>query len=244
MSTSAVSQFSIYNFFSVLLPGVVLLIGFYPLLPARIGTPTAGAIIPLLALGFVFGQFIHIVSVGIERFLDVTSHRDMLQRQLRRPTILSEDTMELFHSTCKEKLSMAGLSDDRVVDSADEKLMDSLYVSVRAYVDFDARGRSQIFQAIYAFCRSIYFAAGLLGSVYVVYSIIVAFGLDLTPSSFGLFPYRPRVAALGFTPAMILNFSLFVTSLTFIAFKKAKDGYREYFLQYLVTEFLLISNGE
>jgi hypothetical protein len=76
-------QFSLYEFFSILLPGIVFLIGLVPFLPRDTGSLNFLALLPLLAAGYVAGRFLHVVAVGVERKLpSVVSHRERFSQEI------------------------------------------------------------------------------------------------------------------------------------------------------------------
>ena len=59
-------RFSLYSFFSVLLPGIVFILGVLPFLPSKTSINNLGAILPILAIGFAIGQGVHTIAVAIE----------------------------------------------------------------------------------------------------------------------------------------------------------------------------------
>lgn len=236
MTNSSISQFSIYNFFSVLLPGLIFISGLYPLLPGGVAVGGLTFLLPILAIAFAIGQLIHILSVGIERVLRLNSHRDTFVKQLTKPSVLSQKLVTQFYNTCHEKFDHIGLTGKVKEDSQDKVLMDTLYVCVRSQVDIDGRGRTQIFQAIYAFCRSVYITALLLSGIYIVYALLISFGPG------GVLPYETKLEDLEIGLGAIVPMVLLVSSTSYYTFRRARTDYRKYFVQYLMVEFLSLSN--
>jgi len=201
---------------------------------------TAGLLLPTLAIGFVAGQLIHILSVFLERWIGLPGHRKLLADNLRNPTVISRRTAKRFYRICQWEFIGIGLTGHRVADSWNDDLMDMLYVHVRSYVDFDGRGRSQIFQAIYAFCRSLYLSSILLGGIYVIYiALLVEKGSWLIRNN-GSLTYIPKISIFNFPPMFLLGVLMFRVLTSYVGFSRAKSEYRRYFIQYLVCEFLLM----
>ncbi|WP_135823257.1 hypothetical protein [Halorussus ruber] len=126
-----------------------------------------------------------------------------------------------------------------------------VYSLVRGNIHFDARGRSRTFQAIFAFYRSTQLAFLLLGGLYFMAAIwiylsdveqLVFFSFTADVSGLPrLLPYPTKIYSIqtmeiGIFVAEIL----FVLAVFYISFERAKETYRDYYIQYLVTDFLLI----
>jgi hypothetical protein len=249
-SSTSLSRFGVYNFFSVLLPGVLFIFGLYPLFPKQVDATSIGILLPLLAIGFTIGQLFHIVSVGIERKLDIDGHRDILKTELCTPSHLSEDTIEKFLTVCAENAdgitlygdgTETGTLDESTLDTA---TIDTLYVRVRAVVDFDGRGRTQTFQSIYSFCRSIYTVSVGLTLIYLFYGILLAADGGISATEVGVLPYEPKIQLLHLSPIMVLGLALALTVSSMTTFRHARHEYQKFFIQYLITEFLLLSLEE
>lgn len=109
----------------------------------------------------------------------------------------------------------------------------SLYVLVRAYVHRDGRGRSRSFQAIHAFHRSVHIGALLLAIIYfTVSALAVLLNLPL--------PYTPKFEEFGFEYNSLALISAFVLIGSAVTFRRAKYNYQEYYIQYLISDFLAI----
>ncbi len=253
MVSDAASQFSIYNFFSVLLPGVFLLFGLYPFLPVGIERPGLLFLLPVLAFSFALGQLVHILSVFIERLLDIPSHRDQLKSEVCKSKHVAPCVSWEFHRACREQFPHLGLSYDKIGDYEDKKLGRSIYIHVRSVVESEGRGRAQIFQSIYAFCRSIYVSGIILALVYFVFAILILDDTFILPilgevtistavvqDSF----YEPIIGTVGIDPVLIVASAIAFGALCYYAFRHARTEYRRHYITYLMTEFILITSDQ
>lgn len=75
-SSVAQSQLDLYDFFSVLLPGVYFLITLIPVLPMSIPLGTATAAVVLLVGGYVVGRALHTAAESLDNLTDSPSNRD------------------------------------------------------------------------------------------------------------------------------------------------------------------------
>lgn len=235
-----VRQFDLYDFFSVLLPGSAFLFALYPLLPVWVSINSFAIVVPILMAGFVVGRALHAGAVFVERGLNRQSHRGLFAEELERPSMLSVETMDAFYKECEAAFPHIGLSGSRAVDAKNERTCTTLYALVRGYVHFDGRGRSRTFQAIHAFFRSTELVMGLLTLVYSVY-VLAAFqkGQIGVPVQ-GVLPYPSKIAELQLTPGVIELAVLLVVLSVRTTFKYAKYEYKEYYIQYLLTDFLTL----
>lgn len=98
-------RFDLYDFFSVLLPGVALLLSFVPFLPEDTDLNAIGALLPILVGGFVFGRAIHTLAVGIEDDYQLSpTHRERFIQELSNPDILSGERYRRFTTSVPKHL--------------------------------------------------------------------------------------------------------------------------------------------
>lgn len=76
-------QIDLYDFFSVLLPGLALTIGLVPFLPNNTDLTSVGAILPILTVGFVAGRGIHSAAVIVESPHDEPKSKEDAREQFR-----------------------------------------------------------------------------------------------------------------------------------------------------------------
>lgn len=263
MRGTAPRQFDLYDFFSVLLPGSALLLGLAPFLPRETDIGSLGAILPLLIGGFVVGRAIHSIAVTIENppsetesergvirtlfiskplgwffgreYFDDVTHRDRFISELKRPDVVDESLVDEFYQECRRVFPNLELPEDRSQLDDSEQVFDTLYGLVRAYVHIDARGRSRTFQAIYAFYRSMWIVSFLLFLVYLVYGVLKVLGLNP-----GIVDYTSFIGSLGVPDSLIVLGSLVVAYAGYLAFSEARTDYRRFFVQYLISDFVLL----
>jgi len=229
--------FSVYDFFSVLLPGLATVFGFYMLIPKPIEIGILAALLPILVLSFVFGQALHSLSAWFEAVLNrtrlVSSHRTQFGEYLCENS--DEYVVQKFREECAYVFRDSGLIDIEREDSAKDTWKE-LYPYVQSHIYTDDTGRSRTFQAIFAFSRSM--TVFLLG-LPLLY--ILHFSLD----SAGIIVSRPPKYLLFFPD--FREFIEAVWPLSWIGmliFLYATYSYKRYFVQYLVSDFVSINTQE
>jgi len=159
------SPFTLYDFFSVFLPGVVFALSLLPLVPdeTRNNLTLGTGILILVISGFVLGQVIHSIAVQIQSVL-MRSHREAFRDRLDPESEPSRINQWL--GTDFEDISDRELLDRVVADTYDYRLnatnsefkgaptADTFYRLMRSLVSIDGRGRSRNLQAIFGFSRS------------------------------------------------------------------------------------------
>lgn len=139
MIGGSVRRFDLYDFFSVLLPGIAFILALSPFLPEKTNVSSVWAVLPILAGGFVIGRAIHSMTVIIEdppkgkpsevgrfrwlvfvlpvnafcRSFAKETHRDKFVKELREPAILNEELVDGFYEECVETFSSIQLPESR-----------------------------------------------------------------------------------------------------------------------------------
>ncbi|MFC7047303.1 hypothetical protein ACFQH6_19510 [Halobacteriaceae archaeon GCM10025711] len=272
MSVSAARGFNLYNFFSVLLPGVAFIIGLIPLLPSGTSVDPVVAIIPLLAGGFVIGQGLHSLAVRIQHWWINKTHREIFQEALwGRPQTDESDQAISLEEVIRDYIPVLGSGQDKTstvepaiikefytecqdtFDHLDiepfvnreentEETLTGLYTMIRSYIHIDSRGRSRVFQSIYAFCRSTWIALLILWVVYSGYAWIIYAELfqKTTDSGELLYPYTTFLREMVADPAYIFIGATFLFLGGYLAFGRATEEYKRYYVQYLISDFLVL----
>ncbi|EMA69158.1 hypothetical protein C461_03247 [Halorubrum aidingense JCM 13560] len=231
-------QFDLYDLVSVLIPGSTFTVGLVPLLPADTGSLSTAALVVVLLLGFVFGRGIHALGIQVESHESATSHREVFRQEIANTSAMSEDVVDRFYTTARQKFDLDFLSTDRtqldpIKDSTE---IDTLYDHVRSYIHMDARGRSRTFQAVLDFCRGMMIASGILSFIYLTYAIALVTGF--TESSWA--PYVSYLGNYELRPALIAFGALFILAGAFITFEQIRSDYRTYYIEYLMTDYLVL----
>lgn len=285
MIGSSSPRISLYSFFSVLLPGIVFILGLVPFLPSNTSIGSIGSLLPILAIGFALGQAVHTVAVAIEnsssrvedikemknsstglkkckfwfkqwfmavplnqlfgeQYFNDTSHRSRWISELnpeKNNNRLDTDICNSFYDLSRDTFPELELPDSRkdLFDDGDENKLDLLYANVRSVVHIDGRGRSRSFQAIYSFCRSMWIVSISLFLLYALYSILSMVGV-LT----GSVSYTSFIGTLGIRSAILASTSFIIAVGSFKLFRSAKNNYQEYYIQYLVSDFLILQNNK
>lgn len=174
-------RLSLYNFFSVLLPGITFVLGISPFFPSETKIDPLVGVVPLLAGGFVFGQAIHSLAVVWQSRTPRRTHREQFQELLKGETLakyedVKDNSVEevvtrdtLFYNACEMRFDGVELADFEDRAEISTETLKDLYTLVRGVVHFDGRGRSRTFQSIYSFCRSMWVLSIVLWVVYYAY---------------------------------------------------------------------------
>lgn len=235
MKRNVVRLFDLYSFFSVFLPGFAFLLGIVPLLPRGVPTGAVSALVPLLVLGFVVGQAIHSLAVWAEEAFGHERHRVRFGEELEGRTNRFDETLvqEFYSCYSDSSFEVPLVSLDEDEDTEESFDYSTIYALVQSYVHATEAGRSRVFQAIYALCRSLWFGSFLLLFLYwfvASYAVIV----NAEPRMLLLTAGHLFETLLLFTVGC--GFAIFV-------FKYAADQYQEHFVQYLLADFIVLSRG-
>lgn len=238
MLQNNVRRFDLYDFFSVFIPGVAFLIGLALFLPEGTNIGSLQLLLPLIVGGIVFGRAIHTVAILGENRWGLAPHRVRFSDEIMEPNLLTEETVERFCEECKAVFGDIGLGLENGRATAEDSL-DTLYVATRSFIHIDSRGRSRTFQAIYSFHRSMWVVAIMLTAIYYVYAVANSLGW-----TGGIVPFTTYVGSLDISLPYILLAGAVFTAAGHVAFRKSKAEYQEYFIQYLIVDFLvLVSDG-
>lgn len=229
-------RFDLYDFFSVLLPGVALLLGLVPFLPKDTDLGALGAVLPLLIGGFVFGRAIHTVGVRLEdAYEEAPTHRERFIQEVNDPEVMTEETVRCFYQECINAFDIVDDDDQWQRNGQDEDLLEDIYGLVRSYIHIDSRGRSRTFQAVYSFYRGMWVVSLIVAVVYLLYGLLK--GINATE---GLVTFTSFFGTLGMAPGLIVLGSVIVALLSHEAFSQARGDYQEHFVRYLVADFLIL----
>lgn len=238
-------QIDLYDFFSVLIPGATFVVGVLPLLPSDTGLSGTSGILILTLLGFVFGRGIHALGVQVEQYDTPMSHREFFYREIQNPSQIDETLVDRFYTRARTQFSLSELPADRdKLGSNSEPAMDSLYNHARSFIHIDARGRSRTFQAVLDFHRGMMLVSGLLCLIYLGYA------LTLYASTFWWFsqsswaPYLSHIGSYGINPGYVFFGALFILAGAYTTFERVRSNYRIYYIQYLMTDFLILQETD
>lgn len=269
MLKGATRTFNLYNFFSVLLPGIAFVLALAPFFPAGHEIDPILTVVPLLAGGFIIGQAVHSIAVVWQSHTTKRTHREQFQELLKDDVLekysdvdyegeddvldpeqlITEDVLKSFYNRCDGRFDSIDLPefDDR--REAPERVLRDLYTLVRSVVHMDGRGRSRTFQAIYAFCRSMWVSMLVLWVVYFVYIVIRLLNVHTDTLSTLASPearptYTPVLSTTIGNPMVVFLLATAVFLSGHKVFRTATDEYKQYFTQYLITDFLLITDDD
>ena len=242
MLSDSARRIDLYDFFSVLLPGIALLLALAPFLPQNTDLGALGTLLPLLVGGFVFGRGIHTLAVTIEDGYELApTHRERFIQIFtnQEPVIITDATRSAFYRECSNCFDIFHDMDDAPPWNEDNetatKLLEDLYGLVRSYIHIDARGRSRTFQAVYSFYRNMWIVSVIVGGVYLFYGLVKGVG-----ATEGLVNFTSFFGTLGLSPGLIALGSVFVALVSWRLFSEARSDYQDHFVRYLIADFLIL----
>ncbi|MGQ3721142.1 hypothetical protein [Natrialba aegyptia] len=185
-----------------------------------------------------------------EQYFEDTSHRKRFINELHpneSTEILDEEICESFYKVSRNafpELQLPETSDNLLADGDNgvqnaEKRLNLLYGNIRSVVHIDGRGRSRSFQAIYSFCRSMWIVSIGLFLIYALYSILSILNI---PSE--LVTYVSFIGTLNMNSAVLASTAFIIAVGSFKIFNSAKQNYQQYYIQYLISDFLILQNDQ
>lgn len=250
MPQQTIRRINLYDFFSVLLPGLTFLFGIYPILPIGFTLNSLGAALSLLVIGFVIGRVVHTVATSLHqklstsRYFNINTHREDFISMVQNSSYLPEKLIDEFHSECRRTFPGIGLHHYRKYggDEEDSEILDTLYMCVRSYTHIGSQGPSENFQAIYAFHRSTWL---VMLALFVLYLIA---GFDILLRELGLpltdFGYSTKISGLDVPLALTVVIAVFLSGSGIYIFLVGMLRYKKIYVQYTVTDFLALRKSE
>lgn len=169
-----VSKFNLYDFFSVLFPGAITISMLFPFAPEGVSFQPLVLIAVLILAGYIVGQVLHTLSVALIESVGGITHRDQFARELEGKGELPRDVAVSFMLSCQEAFNL-GKTESPIHDPQNQITQPvdcrEYYELIRTYINIDGRGRSQTYQALYAFSRSMLLGSLVAGLVYVFYLV-------------------------------------------------------------------------
>lgn len=238
MLTESTRQFDLYDFFGVLIPGAVFILALFPFLPHDASVFTTGVLVATVAVGFVFGRALHALSLIIDQRYGATSHRDTFVNEVLEPESVTKGLANAFYKNAIETFPTLSLPDDRSNLERSEHwwVLEDLYGLVRSYIHMDARGRSRTFQAVFDFYRCMLTACFLLFAIYTMYTVALFFEI----AADGWIGYNSYIGTLDLAPGLVFFGAAFLFLGPFAAFRHVRSDYREYYVQYLMSDFVVL----
>lgn len=233
-------RFDLYDFFSVFVPGTTFIIGLFPFLPKNADITAIGAIVPAIVAGYVVGRGFHSLAAWIDGLLGDT-HRTRFFEQLTKtePSDFTDRARRELLERCERQFGVVDASTDPETLDPNDTGIQSMYTSVRSLIHIDGRGRSRTFQAVYAFHRSMWVIVVALGVLYVGYGLV-----RIHSSTSGIVAFQSIVRGVDLDPFVLLLIVMTGLSVSFATFRRSKRTYRKHFVEYLVTDFLAITDRE
>lgn len=158
--------------------------------------------------------------------------------------IVEDCDPEVRISEFYDDVANEGLSSDRGNSIGKVSLA---YTYARSKVHTDGRGRSRVFQSVYAFNRSIAYTLPLMIVTYILYPIIILLNLpEKVATSAGVerIDYQPMIADFVTPPSLVGALGLIIGGALFVMFVRSTGGYRKYYIQYTLADYLVLSQTE
>lgn len=239
MISEGTRQLDLYDFFSILIPGAIFIIGLFPFLPRETPLFSTGTLIATLILGFVAGRTIHAATLLVNGYLTYpTSHRDTFVNQLLDPNTITTELADSFWEKATDAFGSLDLPDDRGDLSRESHTgcLKDLYGLVRGYIHMDARGRSRTFQAVFDFYQCMLTTCVLLFIIYSCYTVLLA--LYFPTEEWG--GYESYIYSLDLWPPIVFFGAGLIFLVPFTTFRKVRSSYRKFYIQYLISDFIVL----
>ncbi|KOX93417.1 hypothetical protein AMS69_05690 [Haloarcula rubripromontorii] len=235
-------QLDLYDFFSIFIPGATVILAIVPLLPNSVSFPAAAAVAVLIIGGVVLGRSVHAARLFLEKRGGATTHRDEFIQELFNPTELTDDLVGQFYRECISHFDETDLPNKlaNLEKGEHSEDIDMLYSLVRSKVHIDSRGRSRTFQAIYDFYGSMWVVSSFLATIYYGYAILVSG----TSDSVEVMDSTTILGNYGIDPVLIGLGSVLIFGSGYKIFRTMRAKYRSIFVQYLMSDFIVISKEE
>jgi hypothetical protein len=240
MFRQGVRTFDLYDFFSVFIPGLSFLIAILPILPSTVPVDFGiSGLVILLIFGVAFGRGVHAVGVEAESKSSVRSHREKFKYELKNQDELSSDLVNKFINTSQNRFG------EEYGDPLDEQTVDDLYVLARSLIHMSSKGRSRTFQAVLDFYRSMLIVCISSITLYLMYTLYTLFGggyksyLDVALASNGMC-LNTGSDCTAIHPSLIFVSAGVVFSFSYWMFRRIRNRYRRFYLQYLLADFIIL----
>lgn len=250
MPQQNIRRVNLYDFFSVLLPGLAFLFGIYPLFPRGFSLSPIGAALSSLVIGFVIGRVIHTIATSLHQqfsgldYFDINTHRDEFIQEICDTNHLPEKVVDEFYRECRRTFVGIGLPYHRDYEDSEEdrEILDTLYMCVRSYTHINSQGPSENFQAIYAFNRSMWL---VMVSLFILYSAVLAdillrvFGVSVTE-----FGYSAILTTVDIPVILTVGITVFFSGSLIHVFWIGVIRYKKIYTSYIITDFIALRNSE
>lgn len=250
MPQQNIRRVNLYDFFSVLLPGLAFLLGTYPLLPIGFDLTSIGAALSLLVIGFVIGRVIHTIATSLHQWFsmsnkfNINTHRDEFIEELHEANHLPEKVVDEFHRKCRLTFPGIGLHYHRDYENNEEdhRILNTLYMCVRSYTHIGSQGPSENFQAIYAFHRSMWL---VMISLFLLY---LGAGIDLLLRENDIvvteFSYNAKLTVLDIPIALTIGVAILFSGSLIYVFWQGVARYKKVYTSYIITDFIALRSSE
>lgn len=250
MPQQSIRRINLYDFFSVLLPGLAFLFGIYPLLPFGFNLSPIGAVLSSLVIGFVIGRVIHTIATSLHQWFsnldsfNINTHREDFIQEIRETNYLPEGVVDEFYRECRRAFVGIDLRYHRDYEDNEEdsEILDALYMCVRSYTHIGSQGPSENFQAIYAFSRSMWLVMVALFTLYLIAGI----DLLLRDAGFGVtdFSYTPTLTVVDVPIALTIVIAILFSGSLIRVFWTGVVRYKKIYISYVITDFIALRNSE
>lgn len=246
---------NLYNFFAIFLPGFLFIILLIPFSPQSIDIRTPLAAIPLIAVGFVIGQALHTISIIVQSLpagnTTTTSHRELFVQavddQSEHSPKIPNPLISRFKTSVNDQHSGEDTGPLNTDNATSNDEIKSVYHLARSKIHADGRGRSRVFQSIYAFSRSVQVMILVVGVIYIVYAILDFVDISQAFASqssleFSVQIYTPLIASALEQPLVVIPLAILGMALGYGIFNKTTAQYKRNYVEYTLADYVVILN--
>lgn len=231
MSYNPVQRINLYDLYTILIPGVAVVIFLSPFLPDDTSIGSLPLLIPLIVTGFVVGRIFQILSAILDREFGRPSHREIFSDELENTPNTSDELIDALFSSLNTRFSSLNFPDN--ASRLSDEQATEVYMLISDSINFSGRGKSRTFQALSDFYRSMWFVSIVIGWIYYIYGIMYWNGMLV-----GMANYTSIIGSLGYPPPLISLVGTFIGFGGFALFSEAHSFNKELYIRYLIVDFV------
>jgi hypothetical protein len=245
--TQAATRVDLYDFFSVLVPGLIFIVSLYPLSSVNLNSVSNPILLLGLLLVFSYGLG-RVLHAGGSVFWDVfgDSYEEKFIRVINDPSSVGmpSETVEKFLSVSRCKFPDTEFaSEEDIRELTNENPPSTLYASIYSYLYLGPRTLSKTFRALFAFNRTMLFT-----SITLVILQLLYVGIEF--ANISKVTFSPRTDTLTVTyhqtsgNVWISTIAVVVLVVSIPAFKYGIKKYNKAHIKYLIIDFMILQYQE
>ena len=234
-------KIDLYDFYSVLLPGLLFFIFLFPVYPSFVLAISNIVVVIgiLLVVSYVIGRVLHASAADLREALGGSTYEEKFTEAMNN----SEDgrfprrTIDFFKTVCNRKFPHTEVFWGGQMEVKEDQL-DALYTSIYSYLYFSPRSLSQTFRALFAFNRTMELVSVLLAIAYgglLLGTVTNGFG-----SGIQLYQSVLMASPLNENKRVVLSIGAIIFLVLSILFEVSTRKYIDQHIRYLIIDVLIL----